>query len=179
MCMNRAHSPTPVRYTEYRKTKMRLIRFLSYKHSRRFRLIGFLVCASLLVCAYIASLLHRDSLNRKLIAAVLAGNVQGVGQVLRGGADPNACADARDSMFDPSGYNPVLIEAILGSREHPQNELIVRMLLEAGADVHAKGALTATGLSDKYDAVDSVNDVSVSAPRGVTELVMQYANRKR
>ena len=156
---------------------MSAFRFPASCRNRWLRLIGLLVGIFLLALAGIGLLLGRDSLNRDLIATVRAGNVQGVEQALRAGADPNACDDARNYFFDRAGWNTVLTVAIIYSSERPQNEAIVRMLLEAGADVHKKNG-DFPGDTNGDDAVAVVQSTP-SLPRGVVELVMQYANRKR
>ena len=156
------------------------LRFPTSRRNRWLRLAGLLVFISLLASVGVGLLLRRDRLNRELIVAVRVGNVQGVRQALRAGADPNACHDARHSFWDRDGWIPVLMVAIIDSSEHPQNEAIVRMLLEAGADVHEKNG-DFPGDREGEDAVSLVKPSAGSSPplHGVEAIVMQYANRKR
>ncbi len=158
---------------------MSVFRFPAFFRSWWLRLAGFLVGIFLFVLAGIGILLRQDSLNRNLIDAVRAGNVQGVEQALRAGADPNACDDARNSFWDRAGWEPVLMYAIEDSSEHPQSEAIVRMLLEAGADVHEKSLLY-PGDTTGSDAVSIVKprEEAPPLPPGVVTMVMKYANRK-
>ena len=151
-----------------------------YNRSECLRLRCLWGCVILLALVSGGLLLHRDRLNRELIEAVRAGNVQGVRQALQAGADPDTCIDGRSSFWDRAGWATVLTLAIIYSSERPQNEAIVRMLLEAGADVHEKNG-DFPGDREGGDAVSVVKprEGAPPLPRGVVELVMQYANRKR
>ena len=135
-----------------------------------------------LCCLCIASVfLYKNIINRNLILAVDTGSISDARWALHWGADPNTCIDGRSYFMDKAGYTPVLLQSIMNTNKNPLRERVpmseemVRLLLEAGADVHLKGS----DLLEEYDATSYVNSSQGSdLPPSVVQVVNEYAKRK-
>ena len=87
----------------------------------------------------------------ELFAAIRSKNVEGVKEALEYGADPNA--------VNPDSENTPLIEAV-----HTDKPELVQLLIDAGAQVDAKGSEGGTAL---YWAADNMPLNDVKSPTAV------------
>lgn len=102
----------------------------------------------------------------ELFAAIRSKNIEGVKEALEYGADPNA--------VDPNSENTPLIEAV-----HTDNPELVQVLIDAGAQVDAKGSEGGTALywaADNMPLNDATTPTAVKINKIIKMLLKAGAN---
>lgn len=134
--------------------------------------LGYLPCKGFRLLWFVVAFLgfryfYYRNINSSLVSAVDSGDVKGVQRALEWGANPNEIEyDQGAGFWDIHVFRPVLLRATFD-----KNEQIVRLLLEAGADVCTEGMIG-------DNALDYVREPDFTIPPKIKHLVLEYAKKQ-